>query len=448
MTDGEPAPAADEHRALETGDGDRGLEPEAKRRGIGAEDRSLDAEGEFAADALATDAVLVVGHGSRRERSNEQVREVAVSLEERLGVPVDAAYLELAEPSIPDAIEGLTPACEHLSVVPLALFGASHTKSDVALSVQTARARHDDLTIHYGAHLGVHPALVDLLDDRVRSVEAELGVDRAGDDVAVVLCARGSSDPDANADASKLARLLYEGRSFTRVETAFVGVTTPRTQDALHAVAKDRPDAVVVLPYMLGDGVLTRRVRERTADFDASSPYVAAAAGDPLGTDDRIVTVLADRVREARTDSVEMACDTCKYKVELQGYEDDRGGARATLRSLVHQAEHADRDRVDDEPHVHDAPAHHVAVCTNQTCAAAGATTVLERLRQAARDADGCDVHLTRSSCLDQCGEGPIVAVYPDGIWYGGVTPDDAERIVSSHLERDRIVSDLVQQTL
>lgn len=36
----------------------------------------------------------------------------------------------------------------------------------------------------------------------------------------------------------------------------------------------------------------------------------------------------------------------------------------------------------------------------------------------------------------------------PDGVWYGDVDGDDADRIVSSHLDRDRIVSDLVDQTL
>jgi sirohydrochlorin cobaltochelatase len=397
---------------------------------------------------LDDDAVLLVGHGSRREKSNEQVRELAAKLEPKVGVPVDVAYLELAEPTIPDAIEALAPACHTLTVVPLSLFGASHVKNDVPLAVQTARAEHDDLTINYGSHLGVHPSLVDLLDDRVRAVEAELGVDRAADDVAVVVCARGSSDPDSNADVHKLARLLYEGREFDRVEASFIGVTTPLLDDTLHTVTKDRPDAAVVVPYMLGDGTLTGRIRDRTDDFDDEYPYVAAAAGDPLGTDDRVVDVLADRFREARSDSVEMSCDTCKYKVELSGYEEDQGGARAMLRSLVHQAEHADRESVDDDPHIHDAPEKHVAVCTNQTCAASGAAAVVEELRQSVRDADECDARVTRTSCLGQCGDGPMVAVYPDGIWYGGVTADDTDRIVSSHLERDRIVSDLVHQTL
>ena len=396
---------------------------------------------------LDDEAVLLVGHGSRREKSNEQVRTLAADLESRLGIPVDAGFLELADPSIPDAIDGLAGTVSQISVVQLSLFAASHVKTDVPLAVQQARAEYSSLELNVGSHLGVHPAIVDLLDDRAAAVEAQLGVDRAADDVAVVLCARGSSDPDANADAHKLARLLYEGRDFDRVDTSFIGVTEPVLEESLHGLAKQRPDAVVVLPYMLGDGVLTGRVREGTDEFDEEYPYVDAAAGDPLGTDSRLLDVLGDRWQEARTDSVDMSCDTCKYKVELDGYEEDQGGARAMLRALTHQAEHRDRDDVDDDPHVHDAPETHVAVCTNQTCAADGAPAVLERLRQAARDAD-CDAHVTRSSCLGRCGEGPMVAVYPDGVWYGGVGADDTDNIVGSHLERGRIVSDLVDQTL
>jgi sirohydrochlorin cobaltochelatase len=408
----------------------------------------MTASAQAAPAELDDEAVLLVGHGSRRKKSNEQVRTLAAGMEQRLGVPVDAGFLELAEPSISDAIAGLAPTVSRVSVVQLSLFAASHVKNDVPVTIQQARAEYPDLTIHNGSHLGVHPAIIDLLDDRTAAVESELDTDRATDDIVVVLCTRGSSDPDANSDAHKLSRLLYEGRSFSRVETSFIGVTEPRLDETLHTVAKHRPDAVVVLPYMLGDGVLTQRIRDWTAEFDDEYPYVAAAAGDPLGTDSRLLDVLGDRWQEARTESVEMSCDTCKYKVELDGYEEDVGGARAMLRALTHQESHADRENVDDEPHVHDAPEKHVAVCTNQTCAADGSPAVLERLRQEARNSEACDVRITRSSCLGRCGDGPMVAVYPDGVWYGGVEQDDAERIVSSHLDRERIVSDIVDQTL
>ncbi|WP_435143600.1 CbiX/SirB N-terminal domain-containing protein [Halobaculum sp. P14] len=394
------------------------------------------------------EAVLLVGHGSRREKSNDQVRELAAALETRLGLPVDAGFLELADPSIPDAIAGLAPSVSSIAVVHLSLFAASHVKNDVPAALQRARENYPDVSFDNGAHLGVHPAIVDLLDDRAASVEADLGVNREQDDVAVVLCARGSSDPDANADVHKLARLLYEGRAFSRVEATFIGVTEPTLSETLHDVAKHRPDGVVVVPYMLGDGVLTGRIREGAAEFDADYPYVDAACGDPLGTDSRLLDVLGDRWQEARTDSVEMSCDTCKYKVELDGYEEDVGGAKAMLRALNHEEAHADRDDVADEPHAHDAPEKHVAVCTNQTCAADGAPAVLERLRQSARDSDDCDVRVTRTSCLGQCGDGPNVAVYPDGVWYQRVDADDADRIVSSHLDRDRIVADIDSQLL
>ena len=398
-------------------------------------------------ESVDNEAVLLVGHGSRREKSNEQVRELAAMLEERLEIPVDAAYLELAEPAIGEAIEALAGAVESITVVQLSLFAASHVKNDVPLAVQRARST-TDAAINNGRHLGIHPAIVDLLDDRAAAVEDELGVDREDDEVAVVVCGRGSSDPDANADLHKLSRLLHEGREFSTVEASFIGITEPTLDDSLATLAKQRPDAVVVLPYMLGDGVLTGRIREWTDEFDEEYPYVDALAGDPLGTDSRLLDVLGDRWQEARTDSVEMSCDTCKYKVDLTGYEEDTGGARAMLRALTHQESHADRSDIDDEPHTHDAPAKHVAVCTNQSCAANGAPAVLERLRQEARDSEQCDARITRTSCLNRCDEGPMVAVYPENVWYGGVDAGDAERIVSSHLDRDRIVSDLVDQTI
>ena len=394
---------------------------------------------------LDAEAVVLAGHGSRRERSNEQVRELAAGLEGRLGLPTDAGFIELAEPSIEEAISALAPSASDVTVLPLSLFAASHVKADVPLVVNEARGDHD-ATLHNGRHLGVHPSIVELLDDRAAAVEESLGVDREADDVLVVLCARGSSDPDSNGDVHKLARLLYEGREFADVEAAFIGVTEPLLEDALHTVSKRRPDAVVVLPYMLGDGVLTGRIREHTAEFDEEYLYAVAGCGDPLGTDDRLLDVLADRFEEARTGDVSMSCDTCKYKVEMDGFEDDAGGARAALRAMTHRAAHADREDVDEDPHVHDAPDKHVAVCTNRTCAGQGAATVLERLRQAA-NAEDIDARITRSSCLDRCGEGPNVAVYPDNVWYGGVAPEDAERLASS-LAADSIVSDLVDQTL
>lgn len=46
--------------------------------------------------------------------------------------------------------------------------------------------------------------------------------------------------------------------------------------------------------------------------------------------------------------------------------------------------------------------------------------------------------------CLGVCSGGPIVVVYPEGVWYGGVTPDLLERIVIEHLRDGRVVEEAV----
>jgi (2Fe-2S) ferredoxin len=83
----------------------------------------------------------------------------------------------------------------------------------------------------------------------------------------------------------------------------------------------------------------------------------------------------------------------------------------------------------------------HVLVCNHKTCLKQGAKASIKALKRAVRECDLKEqVMVTKVKCLDQCGRGPVVVVYPEGVWYGGVDEERAREIVTKHLEKGQAV--------
>jgi len=87
---------------------------------------------------------------------------------------------------------------------------------------------------------------------------------------------------------------------------------------------------------------------------------------------------------------------------------------------------------------------HHVFVCTSgKTCPLARSAQVHATLKREVVAAGIRDaVRVNHSGCMNQCGHGPMVVVYPDDIWYAGVDEAGARRIVAEHLIGGRVVAD------
>jgi len=79
---------------------------------------------------------------------------------------------------------------------------------------------------------------------------------------------------------------------------------------------------------------------------------------------------------------------------------------------------------------------HHVFVCTlGKTCLADGSEKVFKHLKEAAKDAGlKGRVRINQAGCLNQCGHGPMVVVYPEDVWYCGVDVRGADRILKQHI--------------
>ena len=85
-----------------------------------------------------------------------------------------------------------------------------------------------------------------------------------------------------------------------------------------------------------------------------------------------------------------------------------------------------------------------VLVCAGTGCSASNSAQIVENLEENLRKFDlDEEVKVVKTGCFGLCQKGPIVAVYPDKIFYSHVKPEDAERIVSEHLYKGRVVQDL-----
>lgn len=95
----------------------------------------------------------------------------------------------------------------------------------------------------------------------------------------------------------------------------------------------------------------------------------------------------------------------------------------------------------------------HVFVCINERtpnhprgcCKERGGPAVRDKLKkELSRAGLAGKVRANNAGCLDQCEHGVTVVVYPEQVWYGGVTVDDVAEIVDSHLVRGEFVTRLM----
>ena len=270
------------------------------------------------AGARTTEGLLLVGHGSRSGESAAEMRELAGLVRAALRhVTVDVGFLEMTDPPAGPVLDGLAAAgCERVVVLPLVLLGAGHAKSDVPALVLEGRRRHPGLHVHFGSPLGISRDLVGLMGDALAAA--------GGSERPLLLIARGTSDPDANGDAAKVARLLGEWIASPFVHTAFTGVTNPGVTEGLDVFARLGHRRMAVAFWFLCTGVLVERARAEIAAFSAATGVEVVDAGY-LGPDPRLVPAIVERYDEAVRGIPAVNCDLCAYRAPWPGREGRQG---------------------------------------------------------------------------------------------------------------------------
>ncbi|MER8061583.1 sirohydrochlorin chelatase [Streptomyces sp. SID8366] len=268
-------------------------------------------------------ALLIAGHGTRDDAGAEAFRAFVRELGlRRPDLPVAGGFIELSPPPLGDAVAELVErGVRRFAAVPLMLVSAGHAKGDIPAALAREKERHPGISYTYGRPLGPHPALLNVLERRLDDVIGDQ--DRA--EVTVLLVGRGSTDPDANAEVFKAARLFWEGRGYAGVETAFVSLAAPDVPSGLDRCVALGARKIVVLPYFLFTGILPDRVRRQTEEWAAAHPETPVSSADVIGPEPELLDLVLERYEEAVQGDLRMNCDSCVYRIALPGFEDKVG---------------------------------------------------------------------------------------------------------------------------
>lgn len=298
--------------------------------------------------------ILLVGHGSRIEEGNEELRNFTAQLAARKPeLNIETCFIELASPSIAGGIERcVAGGAGVVYVVPIILFAAGHSKLDIPLAIDQAKKKYPAVEFIYGRPVGVQERAVDILLDRITEA-VPLGLPNkpetepvAAEDTIVLVMGRGGSDPDANSDFYKLARLLWEHTPYKSVESCFIAIARPSLNEGLERCLALGARKIVVLPYLLFTGVLMKQFTERVTEFAAAHPEVEVELGSYIGNHPLLADMLAERIEETLEGKSFANCDNCRYR--------DAAGLHHH-----HHHHHGEEGHGHDHGHGHNHESHH-----------------------------------------------------------------------------------------
>ena len=262
---------------------------------------------------MSKTTILLIGHGSRNPAGNDEFLAFAERLKQRHPERhFVTCFIEFHEVLVGDGIDqAVAEGATHIIAVPVILLAAGHVKMEIPEILAEGRKRHPGVEITYARNIGVCEQTINMLTERVAQVDGE-----AKPGTGVLVLGRGSSDPDANGDIAKIARLFREKSGYQMVQYAFVGVTTPDLPSGVKTLVALGAEKIIIAPYFLFTGVLIERIHKMAEGFRAEYPDIPISVSKYFEFHDALMDVVTERIRQVNDGEAMMACDTCEYRIE------------------------------------------------------------------------------------------------------------------------------------
>ena len=272
-------------------------------------------------------AILICGHGSRNKLAIAEFEELTKLIQKRYpNILVEYGFLEFAKPSLVDALDKLRDNfIKKVIAIPAMLFAAGHVKNDIP-SLLINYSTKTGIEIIYGRELGINNLMISAACERVKDVFKENNSLKPEESLLVVV-GRGSSDPDANSNVSKITRMIVEGIGLGWGETVYSGVTFPLVEPGLKNVVRLGYKNIIIFPYFLFSGVLVTRIKRQSDLVAINNPHISFIHAKYLSSQSYVVDTFIERIEEILNNENKnyMNCSTCKYRSNLFGFEKEVG---------------------------------------------------------------------------------------------------------------------------
>lgn len=281
------------------------------------------------ADGTTTDSlgVMICGHGSRSVAAVQEFHALSRHLRQRWPhYDVESGFLEFARPVIRDGLEALKArGARRIVCLPGMLFAAGHVKNDLPAEINTFAGENPQIAVTFGRELAIDGRLLRASAARIAAAEAAGERQVSRKETLLMVVGRGTNDPDANANVSKVARMLWEGMGFGWTEVSYSGVAYPLVDEGLRHAVRLGYRRIIVFPYFLFTGILVDRIYSHADACAAAHPEIEIVKADYLNDHPLVIDTFAERLEEALAGANLMNCLLCKYREQVLGYEGDRG---------------------------------------------------------------------------------------------------------------------------
>jgi len=118
-------------------------------------------------------AILLIAHGSRVDAANTDLKQLSLQLESRCpGEIVEPAFLELAEPTIPQGFQAcIERGAGDVRLLPWFLSAGAHVTQDLEEFRRQFEEQYPNVRLRLCPPLGLHPLMIDILLDRLEQAE-------------------------------------------------------------------------------------------------------------------------------------------------------------------------------------------------------------------------------------------------------------------------------------